>query len=474
MRWKAVKMVNCQSWSDKSPYMSFSLDKVNVIQARNETGKSVLWKMTKAAAFPRAVLGYGLDDLVRWGQDTAYIRWVLEGPDDNDIEVGFYILKDDSFVYRLTIDGKRQEWRFGWNDTTVAMPEEVADILGLILDYKSQTVINIIEKTEQPFINTRDSETDARILASILYDPKVEGIQDNLEVQLNRLERGLRVAKATVDSRERELVGMPVYNLCSIRDKINKLNYYEIVSTHADTYLEAAETILKLPLPPRFNPNLMPLVESITECYKDNIECGQAFDVCVNHMSSAPPVMININPVVSVASDFLDAINNTAITVQALESLEKPSSDIKELPFLQEVLTYCELLDNILSAISALENIVSEMDALLKPLSPGNSLAMKLLLNFSILDNYVTKEYLKIPEPGALVESPIVEELYQLWRTSNFGMSQNILELWNLNNKIERNNEVLHELDVLADEISDVVQICPTCGQTMNLKEALN
>lgn len=48
---ETIQLVNCQSWQNGS--FTLSRDKINVIIAKNDTGKSVLMKMLKVSVSPK-------------------------------------------------------------------------------------------------------------------------------------------------------------------------------------------------------------------------------------------------------------------------------------------------------------------------------------------------------------------------------------------------------------------------------------
>lgn len=467
MHWIAYKLTNCQSWSDKSPVVKLSKDKVNVIHGRNETGKSVLFKMIKSACFPN--YSYNPEDLIRWGADYAQVQWLISNPEisNKTIQVVYFIIRKKSFIYRVIIDDKIQEWSFAWNDRDAAMPEEVADLLGLILDRKSHTVINVIEKAEQPFINTQDSETDARILASILYDSKMEGLQDNLAVQLEKLDRGVRISKTIMDEKRQIYVSTPHYDLYRMEQYINILDEFVRVIQKGEAWINESEKLAKLDPPVKFYPD----VDIKTYSLFWDLFGAYSKDVTslVQYIAKPKPIQIFDSKVVHEISPLLDILYKMEECVDIFSEVEVPKKEIPEIPSLPILEDCILLIDEVLKNIDSLIKLYENKPSCVNELSTGNNALLKLCNGFNILTNYIDREYSKLSPPGIVNTDIDISSVIGLWKLIQYSISEDVMKLLNLNVKINRNNTILQELSELKEDMSDIVKICPTCGQPINL-----
>lgn len=190
MKIQSVQMHNIQSWDDNSPTLNLAEDKMNVIIAPSETGKSVLIKVLKEMCFAGA-WGYTHEGLIRRGASKGLAYFFLE---DGSIVVFELLPKTQNyFLVYLTYDeeGKivvndKEEPIYGvkkfiFSDMNVEIPEEIAEAMGLIIDRKAKTVINVLDKDMLiPFV-TAPPALNARILAAVTEDPNLERILETLE-----------------------------------------------------------------------------------------------------------------------------------------------------------------------------------------------------------------------------------------------------------------------------------------------------
>lgn len=65
----SIRLINCQSWEDSTIHLSG--ERLNVIEAKNNVGKSVLMKMLKISVSPKFFKANKRKKLIRWGATDA-------------------------------------------------------------------------------------------------------------------------------------------------------------------------------------------------------------------------------------------------------------------------------------------------------------------------------------------------------------------------------------------------------------------
>lgn len=197
MKIKSIKLSNIQSWDAESPELKLSSTAVNVLIAPSETGKSVLIKVLKEMCFPNN-WGYNRMGLIRRGATYGVAYFVLE----DDTIIGF-IMQPKGQIYtilRKDENGKYVEKRFN-NQTEI--PQEIADLMGLIIDREGKTIINVLDKNmPMPMINT-SPKLSGRIAATVTENPQLELIKSNLKSWDNVLTPLIQKLKTTYEVRGR-------------------------------------------------------------------------------------------------------------------------------------------------------------------------------------------------------------------------------------------------------------------------------
>ncbi|MEG2376723.1 MAG: hypothetical protein RSC43_00035 [Clostridia bacterium] len=159
---KSIQLVNFQSWSDQSKPLEMETDVINIIKGRNETGKSVVFKLLYEMCFP----GYhGAEQLVRRGCEYGVLLIVLV----NGTQLLFQLFASGSRVFYMQKQG--EEDAKVWKQTD--MPEEFSTELELLVSYENRIILNVIDKDiPTPFIKT-DPHYNAEVFRNILEPAKL-------------------------------------------------------------------------------------------------------------------------------------------------------------------------------------------------------------------------------------------------------------------------------------------------------------
>ena len=162
---KQIRLINCQSWQDAT--INFSLEKLNVICARNQTGKSVIFKMLKVLACPKYYKRKKMRKLIRWGADCATMFLLFD-----DDSVGGVSVFPTRVIYRYRRKGERD---FIVTESPI---QEMLEKAGLISDVKGAFVANIIDTDQDMLLVDSDLGSNADLMKMLVYNDDLNAIKD--------------------------------------------------------------------------------------------------------------------------------------------------------------------------------------------------------------------------------------------------------------------------------------------------------
>lgn len=161
-------MVNCQSWSDTT--LELATDKINVLCADNNSGKSVLFKMLKIAVCKDIYTKEERKALIRYGATHATIMFLFD-----DGSIGITDVFSNRVLYRYSEDGKT------FKESLDEPITEVTRKLGVLVNSDSSFIANIIDM-DQPLllINTKERE-NYELIKMLVTDKDLEVVQERIE-----------------------------------------------------------------------------------------------------------------------------------------------------------------------------------------------------------------------------------------------------------------------------------------------------
>lgn len=215
----AIRMHNIQSWGEEGNVLEFEYTKVNVIIARNETGKSVMMKVFRQMCFPSFFGRSGRKDLIKrnceFGQmdiltvDGHYITFVMFDTAQK------YILKYP--------DGQVQEW------VQNELPEPIRLILGWYIDVEHQILLNIIDhEISMPLVETEKS-FNAKVLRFVVEHQQLEENVVQLKSWSEELKELIEAENRTVDNLTSKIDMIPKKDLSELHDKLEITRLYDKV-----------------------------------------------------------------------------------------------------------------------------------------------------------------------------------------------------------------------------------------------------
>lgn len=256
---KCFQLLNFQSWSKDSPIVSLESDITNIIEGPNETGKSVLFKALYNMVFP----GYwSHTELIRRGYSTAALILCL---DDNTMLA--YTLEGSHYSVILQ-DGDNETT---WRDYKI-LPAEIVTKLGLIIDYNSKVILNIVDKdVPLPFIKTTPV-FNASLWKAIVEPPQITEFFEDINNQIALADKGKQYFFQSAEKAHAAADVIPYVNEDLLKVKISAITKLSEVAKLYDQMHESFETLVSLqqnkPQPVKNPDSYKPLVE-----YYDIISC---------------------------------------------------------------------------------------------------------------------------------------------------------------------------------------------------------
>ena len=166
-----LRLVNIQSFKD----ITLDLTRgINVIEAPNETGKSVMFKVYRTMCDAN---WYGRGErksLIRRGCSKGLALLVVPKSENEVYKVLFEVYKTYQ-VYRLYLNDKLLD---SWKQDV--LPQRVQEVLGWYYDSNSKILLNLCDQElDMPFVNS-NSRFNYEVMRFIIQSPELERARDNL------------------------------------------------------------------------------------------------------------------------------------------------------------------------------------------------------------------------------------------------------------------------------------------------------
>ena len=183
---KSFRLLNIQSWGDDSEIVEFDSELLNVIIGRNETGKSVLFKVL-AQMFNPDMYGMDAHDLVRDGASEGMALFTLTSGES----VIYRINTNNRYVYYfLDKQGKLDKSR---SFSGPGAPSWLTEVFGWLVDYREGVILNLLHKdgSNLPFITT-SKRFNAAYLRFITSNPQLDKLYEVFQHNLALLNQGIK------------------------------------------------------------------------------------------------------------------------------------------------------------------------------------------------------------------------------------------------------------------------------------------
>lgn len=249
----AIRLVGCQSWEDCT--ITFAKDRINIIQALNNVGKSVIIKILKISVSPNFFSAKKRKKLIRWGMDEAKAIYQF-----TDGCLAAVIIRPTKVMY-LFNDGKESGWVASEQPS-----QRMIDELGLLVNSTGSFIANIIDTDQNLLLVDSDSASTYEFIQMLCnnaaideYLSKLREIQkwitNNtglIDFKLNKVNTSIEQLKYTdVDAMETKLqklttVKKLLYEYIDAAHSLERLSAYVKENRDFDKLLSAANTLQRL------------------------------------------------------------------------------------------------------------------------------------------------------------------------------------------------------------------------------------
>jgi len=168
---KQINLVNCQSLGNVT--YDLASDKLNVIVADNNVGKSVLFKMIKLFASSKVYTPAERKELIRWGAEYALISITLDTDEVYSVAV---FPTSVMYVYQQNADSDLEN-REGFTF------EELRHI-GLLAN--DSFIANVLDSDQDMALVTSNQRTNYDLMQLLLHDDVIENLQSRLTAQTSQ------------------------------------------------------------------------------------------------------------------------------------------------------------------------------------------------------------------------------------------------------------------------------------------------
>lgn len=327
-----ILISNIQSWKNET--IELSKDRINIFVAQNNTGKSVLIKLLYATALPNTLDKEDRENLIRF--DEPYGRFVVQFIDGS---VGYTQIQRDRIIYGYTEDGK--------NFTVYNSPPEIfIQKLGLLVDYKNNYIVNIVDGKQAMFLIDSDTKGNHSLIKLMMEYKDLNEFFENANIyseSLNKVEERLVTATAEV---KRQL---------DLTEFIDVMKIEQDIST-AEVLLEECE---------RFNniSKLLSIVRSDTSNirdYHDEINVADNASIIQDVTEKISDIKVG-RPF---RQELLSAYNNLVQLTEIQNLLNTINGTENKLPDVAEILDTILKVRELLNSINSIKSIAKEKQML--------------------------------------------------------------------------------------------------------------
>lgn len=237
-----IRLVNIQAYRD----VTFNLsDGINVFNAPNETGKSIIFKVFRKMCDANWFGRSNRQDIVRRGCNRGIALIVLSEKNGHNYRVMFELYKTYQ-VYRLFEGAEEID---SWKQDT--LPNELYGVLGWSYDKDSKRLLNLCDQElDMPFVNSNNN-SNYEAMKFILKDDRLESAKDNLGIWTQELTNADRDVTRQIDRYKSMIDSMPIIDTVAIQDSIDIREKNIVVARDAYLLIEALNSCIELIAPKR-------------------------------------------------------------------------------------------------------------------------------------------------------------------------------------------------------------------------------
>lgn len=419
MRWKGFGFENVQSY--ESAYIPLNPNGLTVIEARSETGKSVYIKCLRLAIFYKY-------------STPEQRRIIIKRPHTKDKVGTFYIDLVDST--RVTF-----EFRYTSVKTIVKMPDGeerlhtgdvpkyVLDLLGLVVDYNTCLILNIMDNESPMLFDTTDYKYNDKLIGFYARHDDLINRKDFLEDELSCIGKQM------------------LQNEAGIRAYTSRLEHIHVVD-YTKELLELETRLVSIDENVSTMEQVLPILDNMYECMS-NMEL-QTFDTSeLEKVSNELMVLRDVEMIVSNIATVQEELN--VYSTQELEELLYSTETLQNISYvLDSILELGEYKQTVdVDTITTLDNLV-DMNEVIKKIN-------------ILCDDYIAVYNSELP----VLDTETINAMIECTSSNKL-----LLEINNLVDEISKCHDDIKEcenkkvqLDIEYKETLKSFKRCALCGQ---------
>ncbi len=160
---KTISLINCQSWDNST--IELATDRVNVLEAENNVGKSVLFKMLRITADPKAYSAAERRQLIRWETNGA---------------IALFCFDDGTQGYTQVMPNGVSYYYNG--NMYAAPPAEYLEKIGLLTS--NGMIANLITGTQSLLLVDPTLRANYDLMQLLVHDENLENVRDHTEANI--------------------------------------------------------------------------------------------------------------------------------------------------------------------------------------------------------------------------------------------------------------------------------------------------
>lgn len=168
----AVQLLNCQS--HENTVYEFAVDKINIIKAPNNTGKSVLFKMLAITVDPKSIPVEKRKQLISYGTQSARVGYSF-----SDGTMGYCEVWPSQVIYYWRDVGEEQFV------TSYVPPEELIWRLSVLADEKEHSIANLIDNDQNLLLVDSDEKANHKLLKIVTENERLNTLKETLTKKYN-------------------------------------------------------------------------------------------------------------------------------------------------------------------------------------------------------------------------------------------------------------------------------------------------
>ena len=287
-------------------------DKMNVIKGRNETGKSVMFKVFRQMCFSNFLGKNGRRTLISRGKERGDA--IITLTDGTRIIFEMYPTYQ---IYRMNGNSWKQD----------TLPKEIKDKLGWYVDEDNQILLNLIDTEMSMPLVSSSASFNANVLKFIVEDEDLERSIRNYTGWINKVEELEEIEEATIGTYQAKNSVLKYTDIEELKKRLDKGRKIERNLEIVENLDRMLDTLSRLKEPKGLG--------------EEDKELERRIDLTVRNVK----IMERLEKV-----------------LQYVGRLEKPTFNLIEEDKVEKCLEVVDLTEKIITACSMLHNNISSLE----------------------------------------------------------------------------------------------------------------